>query len=214
MPVFIKGERAILFVHVPRTGGSSITSFLGRCGWASHDVDPKSVYDASSPNYYRRVSPQHWDSERLTQIYRLERFEAIIQFVRHPLQRTASEYRWRRSAPDTAGRKTTLEFSAWWNQVCSEYAREPSVLDNHIRPQSDFLLPGAHIGFFGQDVNPSFFAKLGLCDIAPNTQNTFPQLNATDRTIWKEVLGQKGQIETFYAKDYENFGFDREADGA
>ena len=87
------------------------------------------------------------------------------------------------------------------------------MLDNHIRPQSDFLLPGAHIGFFGQDVNPSFFAKLGLCDQVEDTPDTFPALNTTSPRTSAAVTEFTGQIDEFYARDYENFGFDWDAKG-
>lgn len=212
MPVFTRDGNAILFVHVPRTGGSSISAFLTQTGWQAHDTDSGSVFRRENANYYRRVSPQHWHAQLLAQLYKLERFSQIIQFVRNPVERAISEYRWRRFAPAGSARRIDLEFADWWQASRSAYRESSCVGDNHFRPQADFLLPTALIGYFERDLNDVFFQNAGLAGPDPSQKRPMPRLNPSIITDAPLDPALRKQVENFYARDYDLFGYPREID--
>ena len=57
------------------------------------------------------------------------------------MSRLQSEYRWRMEH----GSGPQIEFNAWVTRMFRAYYRNRFVLDNHIRPQGQFILPGAQI---------------------------------------------------------------------
>ena len=75
MPVFRRDERAVLFVHVPKAGGSSLERLFAKSGWTTGYRDPKG--GVGSMNSVRRCSPQHMHRPMLEQVFRLERFDRI-----------------------------------------------------------------------------------------------------------------------------------------
>ena len=207
MPVFLKDDQAVLFVHVPRTGGSAVSRYLRNNGWTCRDLDEGSPFAPTNANFYRRVSPQHWSAEVLARVYRLERFNLVLQFSREPLERLRSEYLWRRNADPRAGRFTSLSFEAWWDEARASCQQDPQALDNHIRPQSDFLLPGAIVGRFENDLNARFFAEHSLTKAGLFAGRRLSKVNSSgpgDRVISDQLAGE---IRAFYRFDYETFGY-------
>ena len=90
MPLFVKGGVAILYVHVPKTGGSSIEHMFLDKGFRSEFLDhgPKNSF-----NLYRRCSPQHLHAKPLLRLLRPQRITFTFMTVRHPLTRLLSEYK-------------------------------------------------------------------------------------------------------------------------
>ena len=63
MPLLVKDGRAFLFVHVPKTAGSSVYDTFKRGGWKVHDFDR--TYKS---NKFRTCPPQHFHAELLQSI--------------------------------------------------------------------------------------------------------------------------------------------------
>ena len=83
MPVFRQDGRAVLFVHVPKAGGSTLERLFAKSGWTTGYRDPKG--GVGSMNSVRRCSPQHMHRPMLEQVFRLDRFDAVFMTVREPL---------------------------------------------------------------------------------------------------------------------------------
>jgi len=93
VPVFVKDDVSVLFVHVPKTGGSAVEDAFADAGWDTHLLDRTSARHPS--RRFRRCSPQHLHAEMLEQLVRLERIDLVLVVVREPLARFRSEYLWR-----------------------------------------------------------------------------------------------------------------------
>ena len=93
-------------------------------------------------------TPQHLHAEPLQALFPQTSsvFDAVIVTVRDPVARVESEYRWLRFFNAAAGRGDIFpDFSAWLSLVLDAYPNNPFVADNHIRPQSEFLIEGAEV---------------------------------------------------------------------
>lgn len=140
MPVFRKDGLNVLFVHVPKAGGSAVERAFIDDGWNALYRDPRARKD--SPNAFRHCSPQHMHREMLGAILKLDAFDAVFMTVRDPLARFRSEYAMRNPTLEAA---TVAGVEEWFERTVRTYATNPFVHDNHLRPQAEFLLPHAHV---------------------------------------------------------------------
>lgn len=202
MPVFVKDDRSVLFVHVPKTGGSAIEDAFADAGWDTHLLDRTSARHPS--RRFRRCSPQHLHADLLTQLVRLERIDVVLTVVREPLARFRSEFLWRhRQGPppdvDTVTR--------WGRRVLDRYAEDPFVRDNHLRPQSQFLLPGALVHRYEDGLQPALDAVAARLDVETPTlraRTTEQGRASADIPVGDEL---RPRLEQFYADDFAAFDY-------
>lgn len=206
MPVFLKEGRAVLFVHVPKTGGTSIERHFAANGWRMHYRDART--GAGSLNSYLRCSPQHMEAERLQQLFRLDRFDLVFCVVRDPVARFRSEYAMR-NARDLRTDAPAVE--AWGDRAFAAYARDPYTLDNHLRPQHEFLVPDtlvyrleSGLDAAVDDLNSRF--DLGLTGGVPRHRDRSKASGVATRDI--EVSDAlDARLREFYAGDFERLGY-------
>ena len=137
MPVFTKKDITFLFIHIPKTGGTSIEYFFIDNGFSVK------WFVSSFSAWRRQSSPQHRDRETILE--RLEKESIDIDFsfavVRHPVDRLLSEYFQQcRNEDRRSKRLTSRDFAFWVDEVFRLHQKNPVYFDNHIRPQSEFLL--------------------------------------------------------------------------
>lgn len=145
MPVFTKGEKSVLFVHVPKTGGTSIEQLFLSAGWSRRHFLSKRANAADRQHYeLLRCPPQHMAADQLQQMFRIERFDAIFMLSRDPISRLRSEYAMRRmDMADSEPSKSDVD--KWADRQFKQYLGNKYILDNHMRPQVDFLVPGSRV---------------------------------------------------------------------
>ncbi len=137
MPLFTRQDRSVLYIHVPKTGGTSVEHFLTANGFAAEYLD---AGGAGSLNSYRRCPPQHMHAQQLMAILRPWRCGYVFATVREPLARIVSEYRMRARTQDGFPR-----LPAWVDQSLKRYAEDPYIFENHLRPQVEFIIPGCDV---------------------------------------------------------------------
>ena len=137
MPVFTKNKKSILFIHIPKCAGSSFERAMKVDGWSEYfSIRGVGLTDMS----WSKVSPQHFHAELLQQCFEPKKFEAIVTIVREPFKRLVSEYFWQLKQGITI-----LEPNSWLDDVFLKYETNKLIYDNHIRPQSEFILPETKI---------------------------------------------------------------------
>jgi hypothetical protein len=144
MPVFRKDGRKILFVHVPKTGGSTIERVFKNSGYVTTYLDGRMGRD--NMNHLRRSTPQHMEAELLRMLFRIDRFDLVFMMVRDPVRRLQSEYLWRTRRREVGVDGARVE--AWAQQNFAKCKVDPHLHDNHIRPQADFYLQEAAVHYF------------------------------------------------------------------
>jgi hypothetical protein len=100
---------------------------------------------------------------------------------------------------------------AWWDRVVERYQTDPSILDNHVRPQSEFLLPGAEVYRLENglpavvdELNRRF--DLALTTELPHRQSSVRRMGRPSSTVPISPKLQD-QLNTFYAEDFRQFGY-------
>lgn len=203
MPVFIKDDKSILFVHVPKTGGSSIEQSFADSGYETHFLGgPRTL------RRLRRCTPQHMHARMLRQTFRLGRFDLIFMLVREPLARFRSEYGMQHKHDVRTDRKSVEE---WAERVFTRYEKDNFAFDNHLRPQAEFLLPNARV-FRLEDgldrVVEQLNADHGLGLVPPSTRVRDRRLQSgvasTDVEISRRLAKR---VRNFYDVDYRTFGY-------
>ncbi len=189
MPLFRIADRMIFFVHIPKTGGTSVESFLSGAG-------------RMALHYDRRISglgvtPQHFHANIYQKIIPEGFYDYSFCIVRNPFDRLVSEYAMR----DT----DDYSFDDWVKFIFSEYHRDAFVHDNHIRPQIDFIVKGIEIFRFEdgiKDILNRLATKLSLTPpiVDFHERKSLPtQVKPAETTL--------RLIEEFYAEDLQAFDY-------
>ncbi len=135
MPIARINKKLILFIHVPKTGGSSIEKHL-----AKHS--PLSLYGQMGPPTIP-CSSRHFHGAVLTDLFSGTVFDWAFMVVRHPLERLLSQYRYQTRKPNPI--RNNLPFSVWLRYVLLRQRITPYYRDNHFRPQHEFEAFGADV---------------------------------------------------------------------
>ncbi len=205
MPIFSRDGQHVLFAHVPKTGGTAVEQVFADSGYGFmyRDVAPPT----KGARVVRRCSPQHLHASLLGDLFRLELFAVTFAVVREPLARFRSEflYRHRRNAAAV----TPASVETWGLDVLGRRVDDPYLLDNHVRPQHEFITPGMVVYRYedGLDTAVASLRRdhgIGLtADLAAvNTPGS--GLRSRDVPITPRL--HEAVVET-YAADYERFGY-------
>lgn len=193
MPIFETDAGQILFIHVPKTGGSS----LHKCLSHFHSHSPWTT----NPLPGEPCTPQHYDRALLERHFGGTDFVWSFMVVRHPAERLVSEYCWQ-----MRNRMVPVPFGWWVRDVLSKLAADRYCFDNHLRPQHEFRCLGAEVLRFedGLDAVVKRMSKITGIDYAPHLEHRnkrrprLVQIGKSERTL----------IEDAYRKDYEQFCYD------
>jgi hypothetical protein len=138
VPVFFKGSRRVLFIHVPKAGGTSIEAFFEANGFKTAYLDRGGSPESLNP--VRRFSPQHMHAEVLQTLFDPAAFDYVFMTVRHPIRRLLSKF-----TMETVSGGTREPLEPWLARMIGLVRDDRAAMDNHLRPQADFCLPEAHI---------------------------------------------------------------------
>ncbi len=205
MPVFSKNNNHLLFIHVPKTGGSSMEVLFHKSGW---DIGYLDRNPQGTLNHVRPCSPQHMHAEMLQQQFLLSKFNGLFMIVRHPYDRFRSEYCYIN--------KENSDFSsdaieAWARTIFNSYAANNFILDNHIRPQHEYYIPGTSVyklenGF--NTIKQDLFIQFGIefiteevRELCRKKENGF---SSRDIELNDTV---KNMLKILYYKDFIQFGY-------
>jgi hypothetical protein len=207
VPIFRKDGKNILFIHVPKTGGSTIETMFRNSGYHTLYRDPKT--GPESVNKLRKCSPQHMHADMLEQTFNLEEFDAIFMITRDPVARFRSEYGMRNAAG--LQQHTEADVERWADTVFRKYAANRYVLDNHLRPQRDFYIDGCRVyrledglDRIVEDVNARF--GLSLEGSVPKVMDRHSSSGVSSRDI-KVSADLERRIKAFYYEDFSRFGY-------
>ncbi len=127
MPLFRNQDKIIYYAHIPKTGGSSVERALKDAGAKTALHFPKRLG-------YSNSTPQHMHAEIYENFVPAQFYDFAFTIVRHPIDRLLSEYKWRLKL-----KQTKLDFNSWANTGLKKYRDNNYLMDNHIRPQYEFI---------------------------------------------------------------------------
>lgn len=207
MPVFRRDGKNILFIHVPKTGGSTVEAVFRNSGYQIRYLDGK--VGPASLNRLRRCTPQHMHGQMLEQAFRIPSFDLVFMMVRDPMARFKSEFIWRNRKNFTGADPQTVH--RWGKKTFAAYASDHFILDNHIRPQSEFHVQGARIyhledglQYAMDDISQRY--RLDLDTDVPRSRQAkeYNSHSSSDVCIAPKL---EKLIKNVYASDYAQFGY-------
>jgi hypothetical protein len=205
MPVFLKGDKRVLFIHVPKAGGTSIEAFFDANGFKTFYLDRGGSPESLNPA--RTCSPQHMAGDLLRALFDLGKFDFVFMTVRHPVQRLLSKF-----VMETGERSSIERLETWIAEDFSPVLRNPGHMDNHLRPQVDFLVNEARIFRLEDGFDTALMTALRRA-----VGNVFPvpgvghemraSAGAPDFARIHHAL--RAVVLNYYAKDFVTFGYER-----
>lgn len=198
MPLYRAKRKLIYFVHIPKTGGSSVEKALAKAGCKQAMLLSKARNKDATGS---KMTPQHMHAAAYTAYFPAGFFDYMFAVVRNPFGRIASEYKMKVVAGKEEGTP-----DVWISEVFDRFAVLPHTRDNHIRPQIDFISEGVEVFNLENGLDlpvQAAFNALGL-KREPKIPHSRPggadKLSVTQKTIDK--------ITAVYAQDFEEFGYD------
>lgn len=196
MPLYRNNDRAILLVHIPKTGGSSLEEMLVQAG-------AEQALKFHKRLGYSACTPQHMHWEVLCRWVPKSFYNFSLTIVRNPFDRLASEYAWRLHV----SQKLIPEFNIWIRNTFERYEKDPYVYDNHIRPQVDFVGPRVKVFKLEDGLNQAAkmaLRRLGLTYRKPQA----PHVRKSKHRLIKIEQSTLERVRAFYAADFDAYDYD------
>jgi len=205
MPIFTKDDKNFLFIHIPKTGGTSMEKIFFQSGWSVSLTD---YGGKGSLNHLRHCSPQHMHNVLLQSLFKLDEFDEIFMIVRNPYDRFCSEYCW----VNQLDFKSPYPIELWATEAFEAYSGDNYILDNHLRPQVEFRLPNTTIykleqGFDSiiQDLENRHQLKLSYDGVKVFTRDKISGYSADKATLNQAT---KELIYRQYSEDFRCFDYE------
>lgn len=200
MPFIEHAGKRFLFIHVPKTGGSTLEAWLA-------GIAPLAFHAVGAPPNCAKITPQHCTHNDLTAYFPRNWFDFKFTVVRNPYTRIESEYRMRHVLASAGPMGVFPPFGNWLERTLEQYHSNPWVLDNHIRPQVQFLGEGVHM----------YRLEEGMETIVRRicAASGLPAPGILGREMSSETFGGElvwsayeiALVQDFYAGDFQRLGY-------
>ncbi|MEO9683806.1 MULTISPECIES: sulfotransferase family 2 domain-containing protein [Rhodobacterales] len=199
MPLIDWNGKRILYIHVPKTGGTSIETWLST-------LAPLQLHTIGQPTALR-CTPQHLQYKEITALLAAGSFDYAFMSVRNPFARLASEYRMRAQAQQEGFWGAVQKFPYWLETSLNKVKRDPFVLDNHMRPQWEFTGNDVEV-FRLEDGLETMLAQVADKIGAPVPEITPHKMNS--QSFQHDVTWERAdvtRVQQFYAADFTEFDY-------
>jgi hypothetical protein len=208
MPYFYNNEVNILFIHIPKTGGTSLEKYFEKKYEIPLDKD--SLYTTNPKDFYNGISYQHQFYKTFKEnkpLFRID-YESIqiISIVRNPYNRILSDLFFKNLIKENF---TKLEVY----DVIKKYLEDANNLkhDNHRVPQYLFLMDendniSANIKILKTEKLNDEMKELGYSDFNQSDQVS----NVKNKNYYSYLnIESVKLINHFYDKDFEYFNYNK-----
>lgn len=199
MPIFRKNTEQVLFIHIPKCGGSSVEKVLSSLS------DETFLFGLGE----FQCSPQHFHGKLLQALIPNSGGINSFSVVRHPLLRFISEHQYRNRLRIMYNLKP-MQLDEDAKHCIFEYKVNPFIYDNHIRPQIEYPLRNTKLFTLesGLEAPISFALKLLNGDQCSEAEKIpFEKRSPTPDIVinCKTLL----RLQEFYYHDFEFLGYTR-----
>ncbi len=189
MPLARINDKLVFFAHIPKTGGSSLENWLSKVGVLA--------FKHRKPIGAMRCTPQHMHAELFEPLIKGRFVDARFAVLRDPLERMISEYGYRCAQREANG-KSAQSFETWARRAMRLARDDAYFLDNHIRPQAEFVSTGMTLFRYEEGLGKVTAWLETLCGVnGPPLEHKL----RTDEARPDVSDALRGEIEAFYAAD-------------
>ena len=202
MPLYLNNEQAVTFLHIPKTAGTTIETWLNDSGKYQQILFSQKKLEGML------VTPQHLGYHTLTELTKtLNRpLEYKFAVVRNPFERIVSEFFYRiKLGSIQLGVNSESLFSAWVVHNLKKYQKTPELLDNHLRPQTYYVNDDVEVFKFEDGIHnvlDTVGKRIGLHE---NTQVESKKVGDKKSVWWSSTAIE--MVLKLYEKDFERFGY-------
>jgi len=196
MPFFKIKNKNILFIHIPKTGGTTIENWLSEHG-------DMFFYDLEIPSFLK-CTPQHLTLDNIRFLFKSINADFVFSIVRDPYEKLESEYFFRTKKILTAT-NFRPDFSNWAINCLNDYSLDNYFYDNHFKPQVEFLSNKVNVFRYESGLE-NIIKRLSITlDILPPSK--IPNLLQSKRTKlnWSNELLTK--FNNIYSNDLEYLNY-------
>ena len=220
MPLLRRFDGVLHFVHIPKTGGTSIESYLSSKGAVA--------LLSNGAMGFSRTPLQHMH-RALFEVYLPGSFvDHEFAVIRHPVDRLRSVFqsraRWQAGVAGVADppdllrfereimpipsappyyrpEGEALAFDEWLPEALTRLATDPYLYENHMRPQVDYLRSTTRIFLFEAGLEPVYDWIDSITDGQPGDRGS--RLNTSEADWSGMSRSTRTEIESFYRDDLE-----------
>jgi len=200
LPYIYYNQKKILFIHVPKTGGTSVEKWL-------QSFSKLALFNGSIPAT-SPVTPQHFTFKNISEMYADDYFDYVFTIVRNPFARIESEYRmmWMQAANEG---KTAESFASWIDHLPQRLAIDPWYRDNHLRTQAEFIGSSTRI-FRYEDGIENAVRQVAMDLDLPEPVAPLGREMTSDKFKGKIAWSANNisVVQRLYAIDFEKFSYD------
>lgn len=196
MPLIRSQNKIALFVHIPKTGGTSVESALKDAG------AKVALLYGSRFNGFMQATFQHMHAEVYEKAIPSDFYDYSFTVVRHPVSRLVSEYFYRRKRGFAK-----RSFDEWTNIAIDQCTEKPHIMDNHFRPQCDFILPHIEVFRLEDGLDKPIVAAARALELTMPAARAHTNKRQTKAAVmWSAQT--RARALTFYKKDFKKLGYD------
>ncbi len=204
MPLYLNNEQAITFLHIPKTAGTTIESWLNETGKYQQILFSQQKLEDML------VTPQHLGYHTLTELTKtLDRaFEYKFAVVRNPFDRIVSEFFYRiKLGSIQLGEDAESLFSPWVVHNLKKYKNTPNVLDNHLRPQTYFVNDDVEVFKFEDGIQNVLNAVGNRIGIQDNVKVKPKKVGDKKSVCWSPTAIK--MVLELYDQDFDRFDYSK-----
>lgn len=204
MPLYVNNEQAVTFLHIPKTAGTTIES------WLNETRKYQQILFSQKKLEDMLVTPQHLGYHTLTELTKTLYRPFVYKFtvVRNPFDRIVSEFFYRiKLGSIQLGENAESLFSPWVVHNLKKYKDSPDVLDNHLRPQTYFVNDDVEVFKFEDGIQNVLIAvgkRIGIqekVEVKPKKVGEKKEVRWSPNAI-KMVL-------EIYEQDFDRFNYSK-----
>lgn len=212
MPLFIKDSKRALFVHIPKTAGTSVETAFLDCGYDKQFLHRPGKGDGPDK---KPCNPQHWHQELIREnIYPVLDGRSFFEFaiVRNPFTRLISEMMWKNSGGSNFDKDEFFKsLDKFGCNGMRTYKTANFHGDNHWRPQREFVGPNTVV-FKYEEIKYQAWADLKMRFNLEELKTEFTHISLDKARPTKMNIEPTQEFKELYTEiygeDHKQFGYD------